>query len=176
MSCNCLGFLNNQVYWDAAGDWMVDFGKLNKQERQRVVIKKIRHADFLTESIDAASQDPEKHLVFCLPFLMTAEPEDGDAIEDNGVSRLSAITVLNKHKICQSALMELISARKLWWGTCCKHLKNLTVPVHGLKGQPSKCKQKFRDEEEANLIEFFVKIKDFAEPSATRFAYGFLLM
>ncbi len=77
MSCNCLGFLNNEVYWEAAGNWMVDFGKMNKQERQRVVIKKIRHADSLTESIDAASQDPEKHLVFCLPFLMTAEPEDG---------------------------------------------------------------------------------------------------
>jgi hypothetical protein len=48
---------------------------------------------------------------------MTAEPEDGDAIEDDGMSRLSAITALNKHKICQSVLMELISARKLWWGT-----------------------------------------------------------
>jgi hypothetical protein len=48
---------------------------------------------------------------------MTAEPEDGDAIEDDGMSRLSAITALNKYKICQSVLMELISARKLWWGT-----------------------------------------------------------
>jgi hypothetical protein len=43
------------------------------------------------------------------------------------------------------------------------------VPVHGLKGQPSNGKRKFREEEEAHLIEFFIEIKEFAEPSATRF-------
>jgi hypothetical protein len=118
MSCNCLGFLNHEVYWEAVGNWMVDFGKMNKQECQQFVNKKIWHADSLAESIDAPSQDPETPLVFYLPFLMTAAPEDGNAIEDDGVSRLSAISALNKHKICQSALMELISAWKLWWGAC----------------------------------------------------------
>jgi hypothetical protein len=43
------------------------------------------------------------------------------------------------------------------------------VPVYGLKGQPSIYKQKFREEEEVHLIEFFIEIKEFAEPSATRF-------
>jgi hypothetical protein len=41
MSCNCLGFLNTDLYWEAAGNWMVDFGKMNTQDQQRVVIKKI---------------------------------------------------------------------------------------------------------------------------------------
>ena len=43
------------------------------------------------------------------------------------------------------------------------------MPVHGLKGQPSNRKRRFRDKEEAHLITFFVEIKEFAEPSATRF-------
>jgi hypothetical protein len=43
------------------------------------------------------------------------------------------------------------------------------VPVHGLKGQPSNQKERFRDEEEAHLATFFVEIKEFAEPSTTRF-------
>jgi hypothetical protein len=57
----------------------------------------------------AVNDDPKKHIVFCLPFLMAAKPDD--AMEDNG-DRLIAIEALRQHKICQSALMELISARK----------------------------------------------------------------
>jgi hypothetical protein len=54
MSCNCLGFLDNKLYWEATGNWMVDFGKMNRQGQQRVIIEKIRHADSLAEGIDAA--------------------------------------------------------------------------------------------------------------------------
>jgi hypothetical protein len=97
---------------------------------------------------------------------MTDEAEDD--IEDNG-ARVIAIQALNQHKICKNALMELIFARKKWWGTCRDHLRKGTVPVHGLKGQQSNRKRKFRYGEEAHLIEFFAKIKEFAEPSATRF-------
>jgi hypothetical protein len=65
--------------------------------------------------------------------------------------------------------MELICVRKRFWGVCREHIKSGTVPVHALKGQPSNRKRKFREEEEGHLIEFFVEIKEFAEPSATRF-------
>jgi hypothetical protein len=41
MSCNCLGFLNNELYWEAAGNWMVDSEKMNTQDQQRFVIEKI---------------------------------------------------------------------------------------------------------------------------------------
>lgn len=41
--------------------------------------------------------------------------------------------------------------------------------VHGLQGQPSNHKRRFREEEEVHLIEFFTEIKEFTEPSATRF-------
>jgi hypothetical protein len=98
---------------------------------------------------------------------MTADVEDDGVIEDNG-ARAMAIQALNQHKIYKSSLMELIFARKKWWGTCCEHLRSSTVPVHGLKNKPSNRKQKFREEEEAHLIEFLVEIKEFAEPSATR--------
>jgi hypothetical protein len=104
---------------------MVDFGGMNRHdEQQRVVIEKIRHADSLAENFDAASQDPKKHIVFCLAFLIAAEPDD--AIKDNGATRLIAIeAALRQHKICQSTfLMELISARNQWWGTCHDHLKS----------------------------------------------------
>jgi hypothetical protein len=129
--------------------------------------QKTRHTDSLAESFDVASQDPKKHVVFCLPFLMAAKPPDGDD-EDND-ARVIAIQEMMQHKICQSALMELISVRKQWWGICCEHLKSGTVPVHGLIGLPSNCKQRFREEEEVHLIEFFTEIKEFTEPSATRF-------
>jgi hypothetical protein len=69
ISCNCLGFLDNKLYWDAVGNWMVDFGEMNRHVQQQVVIKKIQHADYLADCIDAASQDPKKYLVFCLPFV-----------------------------------------------------------------------------------------------------------
>jgi hypothetical protein len=169
MSCNCLGFLDNDSYWEATGNWMVDFGSMKRNDQQRVVIEKIRHADSIAETIDAASQDKNKHAIFSLPFIMKAQPDD-DSIEDNaGPTRIISIEPLKQHKICKSALMELIDARCKWWLTCREHLKNGTVPVHGLKGQPSNRKRKFRVEEEAHLIEFFVEIKEFAEPSATRF-------
>jgi hypothetical protein len=62
---------------------------------------------------------------------VTAKPED--AIEDNG-TRVIAMQALNQHKISQSTLMQLIFARKKWWGTCQENLKSGTVPIHGLKG------------------------------------------
>ncbi len=44
------------------------------------------------------------------------------------------------------------------------------MPVHHvLKGLPSSNKQKSREEEEAHLIELFIKIKEFVELSATKF-------
>jgi hypothetical protein len=167
MRCNCLGFINNNVYWEATGNWMVDFGSMKKDAQQRVVIEKIRQADSLSETLDAA--DPKKHFVYCLPFIMT---EADDAVEDSGAivqdgTRAIVIEALQKHKICKSALMELMSVGKDWWRTCRNHLNRGTVPVHGLKNKPSNRKRKFRDEEEAYLIEFFVDIKEFAEPSAT---------
>jgi hypothetical protein len=145
---------------------MVDFGKMNRKNQQQVVNKKIHHADYLAKGFDTASQDLKKNILFCLPFIMPAESED--VIEDNG-ARLIAIQALNQHKICKSALMELIFAREKWWGSCQERLKSRTVLVHGLKGQPSNWKRKFREEEKAHLIEFFIEIKELTEPSATRF-------
>jgi hypothetical protein len=165
MGCNCLGFLDNEFYWEATGNWMVDFGKMNRQDQQRVIIEKIRHADSLAEGFGVASQDPKKNILYNLPFIMPEEADD----DDDGATRILALQALNHHKICKSALMELIFARKKWWGTCREHLRSGTVPVHGLKGRPSNRKRKFREEEEAHLIEFFVEVKEFAEPSATRF-------
>jgi hypothetical protein len=45
------------------------------------------------------------------------------------------------------------------------------MPIQGLKGQPSNRKPRFRhgEEEEVHLIDFFTEIKEFTEPSATRF-------
>jgi hypothetical protein len=163
MSCNCLGFLNNDLYWEATGNWMVDFGSMKRHDQQRVVIEKIRHADVLAETFDAGDQDSKKHMVYCLPFIMT-ESSDEDAVDD-----AIAIQALTQHKICKSALMELMCVQKGWWGTCRKHLKKGTVPVHGLRGKQSNRKRKFREEEEVHLIHFFLEIKSFAEPSATRF-------
>jgi hypothetical protein len=85
----------------------------------------------------------QKNIVFCLPFLMATEPDH--AIKKDNGARVIAIQALKQHKICQSTLMELISARKQWRETCWEHLKIGTVPVHGLKGQRSNCKQRFRE-------------------------------
>jgi hypothetical protein len=40
MVCNCLGFQDNELYWEATGNWMVDFGKMNRQDQQRVIMRK----------------------------------------------------------------------------------------------------------------------------------------
>ncbi len=134
--------------------------------KQRVVIETIRHADSLAETFNAADQDAKNHIRFCLPFIMV-EQED-DVVEDGG-DRVKALQAMQHHKICKSALMELMNVQHKWWGTCPKHLKQGSVPVHGLKGRPSNQKRRFRVEEEAQLITFFVEIKEFAEASATRF-------
>jgi hypothetical protein len=60
MSCNCLGFLNDDLHWEAAGNWMVDFGSMKRHDQQRVVTEKIRHADVLAETFDAGDQDSKK--------------------------------------------------------------------------------------------------------------------
>jgi hypothetical protein len=96
---------------------------------------------------------------------MTEQEED--VVEDG--NRVNTLQALQQHKICKSALMELMSVQDKWWGTCWNHLKPGTATAQGLKGQPSNRKQRFRDEEEAHLIRFFVEITEFAEPSATRF-------
>jgi hypothetical protein len=112
MGCKCLAFLHNEVYWEAAGNWMVDFGNMNRQEQQRVIIEKIRHANSLSEGFDIASQDPRKNILFCLPFIMTAPVEDNGIVEEDDGSRAMAFQALNGPKICKSALMELILAKK----------------------------------------------------------------
>ena len=87
---------------------MADFGSMKRHNQQRVIIEKIRHADSIAENVDAAAD----HIVYCLPFIMTAEPDD--AIEDD--ARLIAIQALTQHKICKSALMELTNVRQEHWG------------------------------------------------------------
>jgi hypothetical protein len=88
---------------------MVSFGEMKRQDQQRAVIKKSQHTDYLAEGFDTASQGPRKHILFCLPFIMPAEAED--TIEANG-ARVMALQALNGHKICTSALMDLILARR----------------------------------------------------------------
>ena len=107
MSCNCLGFLDNPFYCEATGNWMVDFGWIMKRhDQQRVVIEKICHADSLAETFHAADQDSKNHIRFCLPFIMV-EQED-DVVEDGG-DRVKALQAMQHHKICKSALMELMN-------------------------------------------------------------------
>ncbi len=72
MSCNCLGFINNEPYWEAVGNWMVDFGQMNRNDQQRVIIEKIRHADSLAENFNAASQDSKSILSYA--FLSSWQP------------------------------------------------------------------------------------------------------
>jgi hypothetical protein len=101
MSSNCLGFLDNELYWEAAGNWMVDFGKMNTQEKQWVVIEKIlekiQHADSLADCVDAASQDPKKHIIFCLPLIMTDVPEDSILNNDARVVAIQALHQYTKY-------------------------------------------------------------------------------
>jgi hypothetical protein len=172
LTCNCFALLNNGLHSEAVGLWMVDFNKLPKEAQQCLVMEKIRHAD----DLDKIAADNRKRLpkqIYHLPFIMPEEDdEDNHDDNENGEGdsdRANTITSLNEHRICQSALMELIDVKKVWWGTCRKHIKMGTPPVHKLKGKASNRKRKFTQEEEAELIEFFEEVKALGEPSATRF-------
>jgi hypothetical protein len=112
---------------------MVDSGKMKRQDQQHALIKRSQHTDSLVERFHTASQYQRKHILFCLPSIMPAEEED--TIEANG-ARVMALQALNGHKICKSALMDLIFARKKLWETCYEHLQSGTVPVYGLKDTP----------------------------------------
>ena len=172
LSCHCFSILNNPLHCEAVGLWMVEFNKLEKEGQQCSIMEKIRHADDL-DKIAAENRKRGPKLVYHLPFIMPAEDDDDnndDSDEERtGEDRTNTINILNGHRICQSALMELIGVQNGWWGTCRKHIKLGTPPIHKLKGKASNRKRQFANEEEAELIDFFEEIKEFGEPSATRF-------
>jgi hypothetical protein len=169
LACNCFSLLNDELHSEAVGLWMVDFNKLSKEAQQCSIMEKIRHADDL-DKIAADNRTRGPKLIYHLPFIMPTDDDNEDDDEENiGEQRSNAISILNGHRICQSALMELIGVKCGWWGTCRKHIKLGTPPVHKLKGQASNRKRQFANEEEAELVDFFLEIKELGEPSATRF-------
>ena len=101
---------------------------------------------------------------------MPTEDNDNDNGSGRGEDRTNTISIFkNGHRICQSALMELIGVQNGWWGICRRHIKLGTPPVRKLKGKASDRKRQFANGEEAELIDFLMEIKELGEPSATRF-------
>jgi hypothetical protein len=173
LKCNCFAFLSTPLHSEAVGLWMVDFNKLEKEGQQCAMMEKIRHADDLDKAAPHKNRRNQNlpKLIYHLPFIMPEDDdEDKDKDSDDEVGEDGAnATILNGHRICQSAMMEIIGVRHGWWGTCRKHIQLGTPPVHRLKGKASNRKRKFAQEEEADLIDYFMEIKDLGEPSATRF-------
>jgi hypothetical protein len=171
LSCHCLSLLSNPLHCEAVGLWMVDFNKMEKEAQQCSIMEKIRHADDL-DKIAAENRKRGPKRIYHLPFIMPTDDDDdsdNDGNEGGDEDRAKAISTLNGHRICQSALMELIGVQKVWWATCRKHITLGTPPVHKLKGKASNRKRQFVNEEEAELIDFFTEMKELGEPSATRF-------
>ena len=76
---------------------------------------------------------------------------------------------MNKFRICKSALLSVLGVGYTWFNTCRAFVKEGVMPTHGLAGKASNRKRKFLAEEEADLVSFMDNLKEFAEPSATRF-------
>jgi hypothetical protein len=57
------------------------------------------------KTFDAGDQDSKKHIVHCLPFVMTESDED--AVDD-----AIAMQALTQHKTCKCALMEPMCVQK----------------------------------------------------------------
>jgi hypothetical protein len=104
LTCRCFSLLNIPLHGKAVGLWMVDFNKLEKEVQQCTIIEKIRHADDL-DKIAAENRKRRPKLIYHLPFIMPTEDDDTD---DDDNENSNAISMMNGHCICQSALMELI--------------------------------------------------------------------
>jgi hypothetical protein len=161
LKCSCLAILNTagdltgdiptNLYQKAVAHFQLYFGELKKYERQRKVMDWIRYGRM-------TQIQP-----FLLPYLA---PPNTD---------MASLKDIDAHRICISALMSLLGIGYAWSSTChavstCHaFVKEGVMPMHGLCGKQSNRKRKFAEEEEADLQAFMDNLKQFAEPSATRF-------
>jgi hypothetical protein len=121
MSCNCLGFLDNHFYWEATGNWMVDFGSMKRHDQQRVVIEKIRHADSLAESVgDSLDDDVEEDVD---PDVLT---DVDPAIVENEYLQLPSTSSWPEHN-------ESFFSRQSSRPEKIQHLKILTMSYNNLR-------------------------------------------
>jgi hypothetical protein len=82
---------------------------------------------------------------------------------------IAALVGIDGHRTCKSALLSLLGVGWKWFNTCRAFVEEGVMPTHGLCGKESNRKRKFVEEEEADLEAFMENLKQFAEPSATRF-------
>jgi hypothetical protein len=155
LKCSCLAILNTagdltgdiptKLYQKAVAHFQLYFGELKKYEQQRKVMDWIRYGGM-------TQIQP-----FLLPYLA---PPNTD---------MASLKDIDAHRICISALMSLLGIGYAWFSTCPTFVKEGVMPTHGLCGKQSNRKRKFAEEGEADLQAFMDNLKQFAEPSATRF-------
>ncbi len=80
---------------------------------------------------------------------------------------------LRDHKICRSALMDIIGIGKKRWAstTCQNHADNNTIPNHSTTGKPSNFKQKWDDIFADSLVDHFEELRKETAPIATRYVH-----
>jgi hypothetical protein len=120
LSCHCFSAIDTMYKREAVSQWMVGYDLMSKVCQQAWLINLMQRA----ENNQSRPTYRATRQIYSLPFRSSGNHVDDDRDLEN-------------HCICQSAVMELLDIRKVWWGTCRSGQKKGTRPVHQLSGKPS---------------------------------------
>jgi hypothetical protein len=165
--CQCLHVLRDSVhYCEAVSQYQLYFGKLKRDDQQRIVVQWIRSS--LLHYDGPQHSNRYAQLSFPIPFLLG---EDGATGAGGGASCSGGAFFdnLRQAKICRDSLMDLIGAGRDWWKTCLRHALNNTLPEYKLKGKRTNRKRKWDDLYFDSLVDHFKELPKEAGPVATRF-------
>ena len=88
----------------------------------------------------------------------------------NAVVQASGLEELANHKVCMSAIGEILDIRRGQWDTLKCHVYNNSIPTHGNKGKIDTGKAKsFTQDVKPSLMEFFEELKiHHTQPCSTK--------
>jgi hypothetical protein len=160
--CSCLHVLRNApLYTEAVAQYQLFFGRLKRQEQQRIFVENIRSSLFHFNGHHLYHRR-HAYLSFSIPFILS---EDETATEGEFDS-------LRDAKICRDALMDILGLGKMFWETCVRHVRCNTVPEYKLaKGSETTSNRKHQWDELYfdSLVVHFEELRKEAGPIATRF-------
>ena len=153
LMCTCCSVFKYSSVACCVAAYLMEFGKQDKNTKRMIVIEWIRHLEM---SDDIEGQQP-----YTLPYFPFSEYED--MLRDEGILSYEVPkNILYNHKVCKTAMMNIIGVGRDFWKSCKLILEHGPEPSL-LKNNQHALKKDMADD----LDTFFEEMKELSEPIAT---------
>lgn len=153
LTCTCCSVFKFSSVACCVAAYLMEFGKQDKNTKKMIVIEWIRHLEM--------SDDIEGHQPYTLPYFPFSEYED--MLRSEGILSYDVPkNILYNHKVCKTAIMNIIAVGRDFWKPCKLMLEHGPEPSL-LKNNQHALKKDMADD----LDIFFEEMKELSEPIAT---------